>query len=273
MRRPAPAPQGTRVRFVTRKHFVSAPTGVQDCPVGDRRVGLAGEDPAVLPRVNQGVFFRPLISLPRGRHNLGRDEVLEAQRERLMAAVTELIAAHGFLAVRVGDISARAGVSRAAFYACFETKEQCVFAAYDRFIEVLLGRLGSLDPTAAGDDFLAQVVEEYLTTLQQDLVVARAFQVEIDALGTPARSRRRSSLMRFAQFLHAAHQRHVAARPELRSLSVNALLGLVYATRQITSDALDESAQPDLLALLPDLVEWTGVMWNARDVGAPVGEG
>lgn len=234
---------------------------------------MAGYDHAVLQRVNEGVFFRPPVSLPRGRHNLSRDEVLDAQRERLMAAVTELIAAQGFLAVRVGDISARAGVSRAAFYACFETKEQCVFAAYDRFIEVLLGRLGSLEPTGARDDFLARVLSEYLTTLQQDLVVARAFQVEIDALGAPARSRRRSSLMRFAQFLHAAHQRHLAARPELRPLSVNALLGLVYAARQITSDALDESEQPDLLALLPDLADWTGVMWNAREVGAPAGEG
>ena len=41
----------------------------------------------------------------------------------------------------------------------------------------------------------------YLGTLQADLVVARAYQVEIDALGAEARTRRRDSLNLFAAFL------------------------------------------------------------------------
>ena len=41
---------------------------------------------------------------------------------------------------------------------------------------------------------VAALLGAYLGTLQQDLVVARAYQVEIDALGPPARARRRDAL-------------------------------------------------------------------------------
>src|SRR3981081_105900 len=94
-------------------------------------------------RVREGIFFQVPRVLPRGRHNLTREEVLAVQRERLMAAMTELLAQRGYLAVKIGEVAERAGVSRAAFYQCFSDKNACALAAYDRFIEVLLGRLAA----------------------------------------------------------------------------------------------------------------------------------
>jgi hypothetical protein len=41
--------------------------------------------------VTQGLFFGALTALPRGRHRLTREQVLVAQRERVMAAITELM--------------------------------------------------------------------------------------------------------------------------------------------------------------------------------------
>lgn len=59
----------------------------------------------------------------------------------------------------------------------------------------------------------------YLGTLQADLVVARAYQVEIDALGAEARTRRRESLNLFAAFLQdvTARGRPAPAFPGPRS--------------------------------------------------------
>ena len=63
----------------------------------------------------------------------------------MLAAVTELLAARGYRGFGVGDIATRAGVSLGTFYDCFESKDACVFAGYDRFIEVLLTKMAAVD--------------------------------------------------------------------------------------------------------------------------------
>ncbi len=128
-----------------------------------------------ISRIRPGVFFSPRSELPRGRHALDRDEVQEVQRERLMVAFTELVADRGLPAVSITDIVAHAGVSRAAFYAYLGDLGACGEAAYERFISVLLGRLGQeMDPTAHWQDFVELAIRAYLEALQADVVVARA---------------------------------------------------------------------------------------------------
>jgi hypothetical protein len=48
---------------------------------------------APIPSIHDGLFFTLPDALPLGRHDLAREQVLSAQRERLMAAMTELMAA------------------------------------------------------------------------------------------------------------------------------------------------------------------------------------
>jgi AcrR family transcriptional regulator len=218
----------------------------------------------VIASVREGVFFNVPVALPRGRHKLKREQVLAAQRERLMASTSELMAALGYSAVRVGDVAERAGVSRAAFYECFEDKEACAFAAYDRFIEVLLGRLAGTEPPDRWDGYMQVLLEAYLGTLQEDLVVARAFQVEMDAVGRKARERRRVALVRFAEFLRAQRERLAAVEPDLRPLPPSTYIGVVYAARQIASDALDSEERPDLLGLVPELADWMSELLGPR---------
>jgi AcrR family transcriptional regulator len=142
---------------------------------------------APLPTVRDGVFFTLPEALPRGRHNLTREQVTDAQRERLLAAVTELLAGRGYAGFGVGDVAGRAGVSLGTFYACFGGKDACIFAGYDRFIEVLLRNVAAVDlPNEDRAALTDALVGAYLETLGQDLVVARAYQVEIDALDTAA---------------------------------------------------------------------------------------
>jgi AcrR family transcriptional regulator len=222
----------------------------------------------VVARVRDGVFFQVPLALPRGRHKLAREQVLAAQRERLMASLAELMAAHGYRAVKVGEVAERAGVSRAAFYDCFADKEACAFAAYDRFIEALLGRLAATEHSDRWEVFIASLLESYLGTLQKDPVVARAFQLEMDALGSEARRRRRESLVRFAEFLRAERERTDAADARRRPLPFSAYLGVVYAARQIACDALDADADPDLLALVPELAGWMGDLLEPGDGGS-----
>jgi AcrR family transcriptional regulator len=73
--------------------------------------------------------------LPRGRHGLPRDLVLENQRERLVAGIIEAVAEHGYNETTIAAITKAAGVSRPTFYAHFENKEACFAAAYEASFE------------------------------------------------------------------------------------------------------------------------------------------
>lgn len=233
--------------------------------VRDRARRRAGTVRGVIERVSEGVFFRAPAPLPRGRHSLSREQVIDEQRERLMATITELLAARGYSGVGVGEVAERAGVSRASFYECFPDKEACAFAAYDRFIDVLLGRLtDSVRPEDDWATFMSRLLNAYLSTLQLDLVVGRAFQVEMDAVGAAARERRRRSLGRFADFIAAQHERLAATDRSLRPLPRRAFLAAVYAARQVASDLIDEEADPNLLVLEDDLVGWITDSLRAR---------
>jgi hypothetical protein len=111
---------------------------------------------------------------------------------------------------------------------------------------------------------VAGFVGAYLETLQQDVVVARAYQVEIDALGPPARERRRQSLAPFAAYIRERHTRERVNGPAPDALPWVAYLGIVYAVRQLASDALDATPEPDLVKLGEDLAEWLADVFRAR---------
>lgn len=220
-----------------------------------------------IPRVQEGVFFSFAPSLPRGRHPMTREEVLVIQRERIMVAFVELIAAHGYNAVNVGHVVSRAGVSRSAFYECFDGPEGCAIACYERFTEVMLALVGA--GLAASDDreiWVSSAVEAYLGTLQKDLVVAKAVLIEMDAAGAPARQRRRSAIVRYAEVIAARYEEFRAHDKQLGHLSLSAHLSSVYAIRQLACDALEDEDTPDLLALAPDVNRWIA----ARDVGSGI---
>jgi AcrR family transcriptional regulator len=213
--------------------------------------------------VQQGVFFTTPSDLPKGRHTLAREAVRAAQTERLLISVTELMAAEGYRTIGVREIAARARVSRAAFYECFPDKDACVFAAYDRFIEVLLTQVAVplTDPTD-WDSTVSGVLTAYVDTLASDPVVARAFQVEMDALGRRARDVRREALTSMAALLK---QRRDEIWPEQSDIPLDAYTGAIYAIRQLASDALDADDDAHLLDDLAARAE----PWIARLLSDP----
>jgi AcrR family transcriptional regulator len=208
-------------------------------------------------QIRPGVFFKPAAELPRGQHSLSQTEVRAMQRERLMAAFTELVAERGYSRVRIVDIAGRAGVPLNAFYRSFSDKEACAFAGYDRFIEVLVERVAEgLDASGDWEEFTTVALNGYLATLQSDLVVARAYQLEMDAAGAESRSRRVEALGAFAAVLRASQEQMVERDPALNLQPLQVHLAIVYAVRQLACDMLDEEPEPDLLTLMDELRGW-----------------
>lgn len=207
-----------------------------------------------VPTVADGTFFSVPADLPRGRHALPPEQVLAAQRERLMIAVAELLAHAGYPGLGVRDVTSRAKVSATTFYRCYDDLDDLLFAAYDRFIGVVMQRLLAV-PMSLTDwhDHLGQIIGAYLEVLDADPVVGRAFQVEMDALGAPARARRRDALGGLAALLEHRHAEWLG-RDHAPSPSRH-YLAAVYAIRQLAADVLDQAGDESLLDLLPDALE------------------
>lgn len=98
--------------------------------------------------------------LPRGRHGIPPNLVLEHQRLRLIAAMAEALAEHGYAGVTTTHVGELAGVSSSTFYKHFGNLWDCLLAAYvytaDRLCEqieaAVEGREPEADPLSAGID-------------------------------------------------------------------------------------------------------------------------
>jgi AcrR family transcriptional regulator len=129
--------------------------------------------------------------LPRGRHKLDRDAVRASQRERLLRAMLQCVAAEGYAATTVPRVAAAARVSPNAFYAQFEDKADCFLALCDEESRELLERL-----VIAGLDARAGV-RIYLQWWRDRPESSRAYLLELPAVGERAWTQRRAVHNRF----------------------------------------------------------------------------
>ena len=88
--------------------------------------------------------------LPPGRHGIPANLVREHQRQRLLAAIAEAIAEHGYASVTTTLVSELAGVSTGTFYKHFGNLWDCVLAAYvttsDRLCATIEEACADCDP-------------------------------------------------------------------------------------------------------------------------------
>lgn len=141
--------------------------------------------------------------LPRGRHGLSREQVTGSQRERLLRAMGEAVAEHGYVKTSVAEVLRRAGVSRETFYEHYPNKETCFLAAYDAAVARVLEAIGGRPTSEAGrpDDPLGLVdgmVARYLAVLAAEPAIARTFLIEVYGAGPAALDRRVEVQRRFA---------------------------------------------------------------------------
>jgi AcrR family transcriptional regulator len=78
----------------------------------------------------RGEAPRELGPLPGGHHGLSREQILDSQRERLLAAIAHEVAARGYGGTTITGVVRSASVSTRDFYELFEGKEECFLAAF-----------------------------------------------------------------------------------------------------------------------------------------------
>lgn len=200
--------------------------------------------------------------LPRGRHGIPRETVVRDQRDRILAAMADAMAAHGYVGTSVAAVLKLAGVSRETFYEQFRSKEDCFEAAYERAVELLIARIqdalpdrtagtgtdgresarnparepGSR-PAAPGGPPIGALLDAYLDGLASEPAYARLFLVEVYAAGPKAIARRAELQEAFvslvADILDArTDQQRFACRTLVAALSA-------MVTAHVAADDLD----------------------------------
>ena len=188
--------------------------------------------------------------LPRGRHGLSREEVVESQRSRLLLAMADAVAEKGYAATAVADVIARAGVSRETFYEQFSSKQECFLDTFDAAGTILMERIaGAQGEGGPGtpDDRFAALLRAYLAALEAEPSYARTFLVEVYAAGPEALRRRMAMQERFTGVLaelfgaRAPHERFAC---ELLVAAMGAMVTTRVALGE--GDTLHELEEPIL---------------------------
>lgn len=159
------------------------------------------------------------VPLPRGRHKLPRQQVLDSQRERLVNGMLDLVLERGYAATSIAAVVTRARVSRGTFYEFFEDKEACFLAACDRAGGQLLDQFYAL---AREDDWIAAVrkgTHRYLRWWQDQPNLAVAYLVELPTAGRRALDQRDREYERFAAMYEQLAAWARTEQPDLPPLS------------------------------------------------------
>lgn len=190
--------------------------------------------------------------LPGGHHGLSREQVAESQRERLLAAVAELIGEQGYSAVTITEIVKRASVATRVFYENFKTKDAAFIAAFDAIADHMREQI-STAVAEEGEEWAGQVVAALRTTVtffDAEPTLARFCLIAPFTASAEVAGHCRETVAGAMPYLARGRKLHPGE--QLPASTEDSLLGGVIGQlgRRVLTDA------GTLADLLPDLTEF-----------------
>jgi AcrR family transcriptional regulator len=183
--------------------------------------------------------------------------VVQNQRERILAAVGDVVSVAGYRDMSVEDVIVTAGISRRTFYEHFKNKQDAFLAAYDAVLVQLLALVQ--DAIAREETFSGRMragLSAFLDFLAREPGFARMCIVEALAAGPDAIARRNGAMAAFAMLI-SDNARELGTPVEPQPLTAETIVGGIYEvvyTRIVRGDIRQlPELLPDLLypALLP----------------------
>lgn len=209
--------------------------------MGGKRGSGGGREPGRLRRLHGG------------RHHLPPDVVAFNQRERLLAAVAEVAAEHGYNKSTIAQITAAASVSRRTFYEHFDGKEACFIAAFDAVDDYLVRRLAErIAGHSEWPDQVAATLVEVLRFFASRPILARLCLVESVAVGEGMASRRERTVGRLVELLRLGREQRSGGRQPGEGIE-EALAGgiITLISRRVVAGEADQ-----LEGFAPGIVEF-----------------
>jgi AcrR family transcriptional regulator len=195
----------------------------------------------------------PRSRLPRGPHSLTRDQVAADQRQRVMTALTEVVGEKGYTAATISEVSARAGVSRKAFYQHFANKQECFLATYDAIVAEGMRQVAGAVRDA---ESLSNRAESGIGTLFELAIenpdALRLVMVEISAIGASGVTRHERLIGSYENLLRES----LGQSPTPGTIPNPVLRAMVGGLNKVLYTHVRSGEHEKLRGLLPDLVAW-----------------
>jgi AcrR family transcriptional regulator len=195
--------------------------------------------------------------LPRGRHNLSREDVRDSQRRRLIRAMLDSVAERGYPATTVADVVSAARCSRNAFYELFEDKEACYIAASDEAgAEMLDALVSAAQQEESWLDALRSGMRSYLRSWADDPNYAAAYLIHLPAAGERALEQRDRIYADFAAMFEGLAARARAEQPLIPPLPPLAPRLLVMSITELIAQEVRNGRVAELPQLEDQLVRF-----------------
>jgi AcrR family transcriptional regulator len=195
-----------------------------------------------------------LERLPEGQDRFQAELMSRSQRERILAAAAEVIAARGYQGATVALIVARAGVARVTFYENFENREACLLALFDEAFEETRRRTeAAISSTSDWPGQVRACIAAFLEYVVEEPAIARACLIESMTAGPAAMQRYERALRAYSPILRQG--RELAGGPDglpgtlLEDSIVGGIVWMVH--QRLLRGELEE-----IPALLPTMTEF-----------------
>jgi AcrR family transcriptional regulator len=194
----------------------------------------------------------------RQRASKSRDGIVETtpkrtQRERLLDAMIELSAKSGYQSVSITQLSSCARVSSATFYEQFESKEDCLLAAYRAVAEQMFEQLQPMElDGGSSPDTARAALGRVLGALSRNPDCGRVLFIEALGGGPLIREERRRVL---AEVERRAQDFLDCTPSDGRTLDIP-ITAAMGALRSIVSRRLRTDAEDQLPLLADDMITW-----------------
>jgi AcrR family transcriptional regulator len=189
-------------------------------------------------------------SLPRGRHGLPRELVVQNQRSRLISSMIATVAEIGYGRATIAKVTGPAKISRRTFYEFFDNKEDCYRAAYEATFEFLRQACHAAASAEQWPSSVRAGLEALLESLAAHPALAAFFLISPASVGDEIAVRHHQAMRELVETLVADAP---AASGDLASETrAEALAG---GLTRLTAMKVNAGKADELPALLPDLVE------------------
>lgn len=195
-----------------------------------------------------------LSRLPPGRHLIPSDFVSQNQRERMLLAMAELVAARGYQKTTIELIAKTSRVALGTFYEHFSSKEQCFLAAFDESVAAAKEVFAEmLDPEEPWQEQISAGLEIFLEMVVKERARAKLCIVEAQAAGSTSLGRYQAMLESVAPKLREGREFNPRASRLPDGLEVAIAGGIAWLVHQrLLADEVD-----GLTALLPEMLQVT----------------
>jgi AcrR family transcriptional regulator len=186
------------------------------------------------------------------------------ERERIFAAMLELSAERGYVAVDLGELVERAGLARADFDRLFSSKEECALALFDEFMGDCIGAVReAYDGEPEWPDALRAAAYTLADWLEAHPLEVRFGGLEILWVSELAQVRREQALRHFAAMADGGR----AGAPDPEAVPAYAAEGVVGAVAQALARRAEE---PELSArhYVPQLMYLAVLPYRGEEAAA-----